>query len=159
MAHPVLSAGERWVQQGRHWVDTYDLVRISVGRRGRRRRVLHFEDGSGRRIRAYPYKEARSANPNMWKLVLAGIMDSAASGRCDPSTEAVRLLDIPRELVINEDSVRRADREFVSTGLVVIALGLFVVFLGIDSSRMLWTAGGAATVVVFGFLTYRVIRR
>nr|WP_296774629.1 hypothetical protein [Rhodococcus sp. (in: high G+C Gram-positive bacteria)] len=156
--HPVLSAGATWVQQGRNWVDTHDLVRVTVGYRGRRRRVLHFEDGSGRRIRSYPYGEAR-AHQKMWALVHDGILHSVGSGRCDISSEARRLLDIPRDVVANEKSIRRTNVEFVWTGLLMVFLGGFAVFLGVQSSRILPILGGAAVVVVFGWLTYRVTRR
>jgi hypothetical protein len=155
--HPPLSAGAAWTQMGNRWVETHRLVRIRISTRGRRRYFLSFEDSSGRRIRGYPLAAARS-NPAMWELVRSGILHSVTSGECDITTRARQVLDIPRELVTNEASVRRDRSEGTWAAASVTAFGVILVVIGIDASRISWTVVGAVVALLFGWLTYRFAR-
>ncbi|WP_235871135.1 hypothetical protein [Rhodococcus spongiicola] len=91
-----MAAGAVWVQEGPKWVNTYELVRIRFSVDGLNR-VLRIEDADGRKIHSFGLRDAQS-NPLMWDLVYNGILHSVASGNCDISRKARKVLQIPPSL-------------------------------------------------------------
>ncbi|WP_232320310.1 hypothetical protein [Rhodococcus sp. WMMA185] len=91
-----MAAGSVWVQDGPDWINTYELVRIRFSVDGLRR-VLRIEDSEGRKIHSFGLRNAQS-NPLMWDLVYNGILHSVASGNCDISNKARKVLQIPPSL-------------------------------------------------------------
>ncbi|WP_235871134.1 hypothetical protein [Rhodococcus spongiicola] len=92
-----MAVGAVWVQEGPKWVNTYELVRIRFSVDGLRR-VLRLQDASGREIHSFSLRNVQS-NPLMWDLVYNGILHSVASGNCDISRKARKVLQIPPSLV------------------------------------------------------------
>ncbi|WP_245813847.1 hypothetical protein [Rhodococcus marinonascens] len=91
-----MAAGAVWVQEGPKWVNTYELVRIRFSVDGLRR-VLRLQDAEGREIHSFGLRDVQS-NPLMWDLVYNGILHSVASGNCDISRKARKVLQIPPSL-------------------------------------------------------------
>ncbi len=91
-----MAAGAVWVQEGPFWVNTYELVRIRFSVDGLNR-VLRIEDAEGRKIHSFGLRDAQS-DPQMWDLVYNGILHSVASGNCDISRKARKVLQIPPSL-------------------------------------------------------------
>ncbi|MEV0947125.1 hypothetical protein [Rhodococcus sp. NPDC049939] len=91
-----MAAGAMWVQEGPKWVNTYELVRIRFSVDGLRR-VLRLEDAEGRKVHSFGLRDVQS-NPQMWDLVYNGILHSVASGNCDISRKARKVLQIPPSL-------------------------------------------------------------
>ncbi|MEV0947127.1 hypothetical protein [Rhodococcus sp. NPDC049939] len=91
-----MAAGAVWVQDGPFWVNTYELVRIRFSVDGLNR-VLRIEDSEGRKIHSFGLRDVQS-NPQMWNLVYNGILHSVASGNCDISRKARKVLQIPPSL-------------------------------------------------------------
>ncbi|MEV0947129.1 hypothetical protein [Rhodococcus sp. NPDC049939] len=100
-----MAAGAVWVQDGPDWVNTYELVRIRFSVDGLRR-VLRIEDAEGRKIHSFGLRDVQS-NPQMWNLVYNGILHSVASGNCDISRKARKVLQIPPSL--GREPVDKAD--------------------------------------------------
>lgn len=89
VASGYLAVGADWLQQGRAWVDLYDLVEVTGGTGAYGLPSVLLRDGSGRRIDCYLY-ELR-ADPLMWDLVHLGIRWSRATRevRVNRAAEAV----------------------------------------------------------------------
>ncbi|MEV0947126.1 hypothetical protein [Rhodococcus sp. NPDC049939] len=100
-----MAAGAVWVQDGPFWVNTYELVRIRFSVDGLNR-VLRIEDAEGRKIHSFGLRDVQS-NPQMWDLVYNGILHSVASGNCDISRKARKVLQIPPSL--GREPVDKAD--------------------------------------------------
>ncbi|MEV0947128.1 hypothetical protein [Rhodococcus sp. NPDC049939] len=100
-----MAAGAVWVQEGPKWVNTYELVRIRFSVDGLRR-VLRLKDAEGREIHSFRLRDVQS-NPQMWNLVYNGILHSVASGNCDISNKARKVLQIPPSL--GREPVNKAD--------------------------------------------------
>lgn len=84
-------AGARWVQQRDKWASTYELVKIRSTPVGLRR-AIKIEDVHGHRF-ILVLRDAQT-NPRLWNLVYNGIVYSEASGNCDISKAARRILKI-----------------------------------------------------------------
>lgn len=87
------AAGAAWAQAGKSWVNTYELVKIKFSVDGVNR-VLRLKDSSGREIYSFRLREFQ-ANPRMWDLVYNGILHSVASGNCEITPKARKVLMLP----------------------------------------------------------------
>lgn len=84
-------AGARWVQERDKWVSTYELVTIRSTTVGLNR-ATKLIDAQGNKI-VLILRNAQ-ANPALWDLVYNGIVHSVASGSCDISRAARRILRV-----------------------------------------------------------------
>ncbi len=90
------AAGAVWAQVGKSWVNTYELVEIKFSVDGLNR-VLRLKDSSGREIYSFRLRNMQ-ANPRMWDLVYNGILHSLASGNCEITPKARKVLMLPAGL-------------------------------------------------------------
>ncbi|WP_254622716.1 hypothetical protein [Rhodococcus sp. W8901] len=90
------AAGAVWAQLGKSWVNTYELVEIKFSVDGLNR-VLRLKDSSGRQIYSFRLRNMQ-ANPRMWDLVYNGILHSVASGNCEVTPKARKVLMLPAGL-------------------------------------------------------------
>lgn len=84
-------AGSRWVQQRDKWVSTYELTKIRSTTNGLNR-ASKIEDANGNKL-TLVLRDAQE-NPLLWDLVYNGIVHSVASGNCDISKAARRILKV-----------------------------------------------------------------
>lgn len=84
-------AGALWVQQRDKWALTYELVKIRSTTVGRYR-AIKIVDCQDHEI-ILVLHDAQT-NPRLWDLVYNGILHSVASGNCDISRAARRILKV-----------------------------------------------------------------
>ncbi len=89
--HNWMAAGSQWVQSGPQWINTYEIVRIRFSVDGLHR-VIRLKDSSGQELTL----ELRNAqgHPLLWDLVYNGLLHSVASGHCDISKKARKVLKL-----------------------------------------------------------------
>jgi hypothetical protein len=84
-------AGSQWVQTRKEWVSTYELTRIRSTNVGLQR-AMKLEDNHGHKL-VLVLRHAQK-NTKLWDLVYNGIVHSVASGDCDISKAARRILKV-----------------------------------------------------------------
>ena len=84
-------AGARWVQERDKWVSTYELTKIRSTTVGLNR-ASKLTDAQGNTL-VLVLRNAQM-NPQLWNLVYNGIVHSVASGECDISKAARRILKV-----------------------------------------------------------------
>lgn len=84
-------AGAHWVQERNKWVSTYELVEIRSTTSGYNR-ASKLVDAHGNKLTLI-LRNAQE-NPKLWDLVYNGIVYSVASGNCDISRAARRILKV-----------------------------------------------------------------
>lgn len=84
-------AGSQWVQTGKKWVSIYELTRIRSTNVGLQR-AMKLEDCHGHKL-VLVLRHAQK-NTKLWDLVYNGIVHSVASGDCDISKAARRILKV-----------------------------------------------------------------
>lgn len=100
-----LAAGATWLQNDRSWVNTYELVKIELVINGVMR-VIRLTDSSGLNVAGVNIKDIQP-NAAMWDLAYNGMLHSIASGNCEVTPRAQRLLKLPAG---NVPSRRRPNR-------------------------------------------------
>lgn len=88
--HRVL-AGFQWVQTRKKWVSTYELTRIRSTNIGLQR-AMKLDDSHGHTL-VLVLRHAQK-NIELWDVVYDGIVHSVASGDCDISKAARRILKV-----------------------------------------------------------------
>lgn len=89
------AAGAAWVQDGKAWVNTYELVRVKYSADGQNR-VLQLEDaGGGSCPRSSSATWRRTRRCGIWSTT---ILHSIASGNCEVSPKTRKILKIPAGL-------------------------------------------------------------
>lgn len=88
-----VAAGARWLQHKNTWVDTYDLVDVTIGANGMNQ-VLKLTDSQGRRIQTLPLRDVQE-NADLWDLVYNGILHSTVNGKANPPRGTRVILKLP----------------------------------------------------------------
>lgn len=88
-----LAAGATWLQNGRYWVDVYQLTEVKIGAAGVNQ-VLRLKDSAGREIRSLKLRDVQR-NQALWDLAYNGIRHSVATGGASPSQGTRRILQLP----------------------------------------------------------------
>lgn len=88
-----LAAGATWLQNGRYWVDVYQLTEIKVKAAGVNQ-MLRLKDSVGREIGSLKLGDVQR-NQALWDLVYNGILHSVASGAATPSKGTREILKLP----------------------------------------------------------------
>lgn len=90
-----LAAGATWLQNGRYWVDVYQLTRVEVKASGVNQ-MLRLRDSAGREIGSLKLGDVQR-NQDLWDLVYNGIRHSVAAGSANPSPGSRRILELPAD--------------------------------------------------------------
>lgn len=92
-----VAAGTQWVQWRKRWVSVYELARVDISdESGHSVPLLTLVDSSDRKIVAKWTDISRV--PGVWDLVYNGILHSVASGNCDISPNARKMMVVPATL-------------------------------------------------------------
>ena len=88
-----LAAGAMWLQNGRYWVDVYQLSEIKIKAAGVNQ-MLRLKDSVGREIGSLKLADVQR-NQALWDLVFNGILYSVAAGGATPSQGTRDILKLP----------------------------------------------------------------
>ena len=87
-----IAAGATWLQNGKRWVNIYELTEIRIKASGTNH-MLRLTDSAGRTIGSLKLM-AVQRNPKLWDLVYNGILHSVATGKATPPNGTRKILGL-----------------------------------------------------------------